>query len=157
MKNILSDIKERLIAGEYKNEEHVRVNIVIRLLNELGWNIWDPTEVNAEFIVAPNEDSTKVDLAIFANKYTPTIFIEIKSVGKCNSNITETERQLRNYNRNNTALFSIITDGRKWLFYYSQTGGEFSQKCFKTIDIMTQDLDDVEISFNFFLSKTSLY
>ncbi len=156
MKNVLNDIKTRLINGEYKNEEHVRLNIVARMLSELGWNIWDPNEVNAEFNVAPDEDNTKVDIAVFVNKYSPTIFIEVKAVGRIDSSLSDTERQLRNYNRNQTALFSIITDGRKWQFYYSQTGGEFSKKCFKTIDILAQDPEDIELSFLLFLSKEEI-
>ena len=56
----------------------------------------------------------------------------VEYVGKIDSDLLRIEQQLRDYNRNNTAQFSIITDGRKWRFYYSQTGGEFSHKCFTT-------------------------
>ena len=124
----------------YKNEEHVRLSLVMRLVQALGWNIWDPIEVNSEFVPVPTEDQTKVDLALFLTPYIPTIFIEIKAVGKLEGNINIIERQMRDYNRNNTALFSIITDGRKWRFYFSQTGGEFSQKCFKTLDILEDSI-----------------
>lgn len=66
------------------------------------------------------------------------------------------EIQLRDYNRNNTAPFSIITDGRQWRFYYSQTGGEFSQKCFKVLDLLNDDAEDMELSFYTFLSKEDI-
>lgn len=36
--------------------------------------------------------------------------------------------------RNNTAMFSIITGDVEWRFHYSQTGGEFSQMCFKVLN-----------------------
>ena len=84
------------------------------------------------------------------------MFIEVKAVGKLEGSIFQTENQLRDYNRNNTALFSIITDGRKWRFYYSQTGGEFSQKCFKILDLLEGNIDDVELSFQSFLSKSEI-
>jgi len=153
MKDTLRDIQNKLSNHIYKNEEHVRLSLVSRILNELGWNLWDPNEVNSEFPVIPQEDQSRIDLALFLIPYIPSVFIEIKAVGKLEGNIDQIERQLRDYNRNNTALFSVITDGRKWRFYYSQTGGEFSQKCFRTIDILEDNFDDIKFAFDAFLSK----
>ncbi len=156
MKDTLTDIKEKLLEGVYRNEEQVRMNLVLRILLDLDWNVWDPREVYPEFVVAPNEDKTKVDIALFAKQFSPSVFIEVKAVGGIAGKIQEIERQLRDYNRNNTALFSVITDGREWRLYYSQTGGEFSQKRFKIINIIEDDLDDVETSLITFLSKTQI-
>ena len=156
MKDSLTDIKQKIQTGVYKNEEHVRLSLVSRILLELGWNLWDPREVNTELIVSPAEDKTKVDIALFTNQNFPCVFIEIKAVGGITGRLSEIERQLRDYNRNNTALFSVITDGKEWRFYYSQTGGEFSQKCFKIIDILEDDLDGVAKSLFTFLSKSEV-
>ncbi len=157
MRETLIDIRTRLEAGEYRNEQHVRINLVLRLLQDLGWNIWDPNIVFPELLVAPNEDKTKVDFALFLSSYTPpSIFVEIKTVGELPYNLPKIERQLRDYNRNNTAEFSIITDGRLWFFYFSQTGGEFSSKQFKKIDLIKDDLDDVELSLLTFLGEKEI-
>jgi len=43
MKDTLSDIREKLIAGVYKNEEQVRLNLVARILLELRAG---PTHLN---------------------------------------------------------------------------------------------------------------
>jgi hypothetical protein len=82
--------------------------------------------------------------------------MEIKAIGKIRSDLEKTEIQLRNYNRDNTALFSIITDGQNWRLYFSQTGGKFSEKCFKTVGLLDDDLSDIEDSFNKFLSKSMI-
>ena len=157
MNEILSDIKYKLTKNYFQNEEHVRISLVLRILFELGWDIWNPKEVNSEFKAVPNEDISRVDIALFSNEYLPPlIFIEIKSVGKIVTDLFKIEQQLRDYNRNNTAQFSIITDGQKWRFYYSQTGGEFSQKCFKVIDIIQNDLSDIVNSLTLFLSKDEI-
>ena len=156
MKDSLTDIKQKIQTGVYKNEEHVRLSLVSRILLELKWNLWDPREVNTELIVSPAEDKTRVDIALFTNQNFPCVFIEIKAVGGITGRLSEIERQLRDYNRNNTALFSVITDGKEWRFYYSQTGGEFSQKCFKIIDILEDDLDEVAKSLFTFLSKSEI-
>jgi len=113
MKDVLTDILRKLSDGVYKNEEHVRLSLVSRILQELGWDLWNPNEVNSEFPVIPQEDKTRIDLALFLTPYVPSVFLEIKAFGKLEGNINQIEQQLLDYNRNNTALFSIITDGRK--------------------------------------------
>jgi hypothetical protein len=85
------------------------------------------------------------------------VFIECKAVGKVNDDLSKVEMQLRDYNRNNTALFAIITDGRTWRFYFSFAGGEFSQKLFKVLDILEDSMEDLEQHFQTFLSKKSVF
>ncbi len=156
MEETLKDIKTKLEGRFYQNEEQVRFSIVARILQQLGWDIWNPREVYPEFLVTPNEDRTKIDWALFISSSNPSVFIEVKSVGKIDATLAEVERQLRDYNRNLTAIFSIITDGQKWRFYYSRAGGEFSEKCFKVIDLLKDDLSNVESSLKTFLAKSEI-
>jgi hypothetical protein len=156
MNEILEEIRKYINSGYFKNEENIRFSLVARILQKLGWDIWNPKEVATEFPVLPNEDSTRVDIALFDNTPSPSVFIETKALGKLETELAKYEVQLRDYNRNNTALFSVITDGREWRFYYSQTGGEFSQKCFKVLDLLNDDFDDIELSFYTFLSKEDI-
>ncbi len=156
MRETISDIRNKINSGVYQNEEHVRLSLVARVLLKLGWNIWDPNEVNCEYNACSYEDSSKVDIALFSTPRKPDIFIEVKSIGKIRSDLEKTEIQLRDYNRDNTALFSIITDGQNWRFYFSQTGGKFSEKCFKCVNLLDDDLSDIEDSLNKFLSKSTI-
>ncbi len=153
---MIKEIREFIKRGYFKNEENVRFSLVSRILKELGWDIWNPKEVATEFPVLPREDATRVDIALFDNSPTPSVFIEAKALGKLETELAKYEIQLRDYNRNNTAPFSIITDGREWRFYYSQTGGEFSQKCFKVLDLLSDEFDDIELSFYTLLSKEEI-
>jgi hypothetical protein len=63
---------------------------------------------------------------------------------------------MRNYNRDNQAMFTVITDGRNWRFYLSSAGGEFSRRCFKTFDVLDDDLEEVEASLSAFLKKSEI-
>lgn len=131
MKQLIKDINRKLREKNFSNEEQVRVCIVLRILQKLGWEIWDPLEVYEEFPAVRKEDSSRVDIALFQNRYShPSVFIEIKTLGKVQTDLRKIERQMRDYNRNNTAEFSVITDGREWRFYYSQTGGGICAKMF---------------------------
>ncbi|MBU4221075.1 MAG: type I restriction enzyme HsdR N-terminal domain-containing protein [Euryarchaeota archaeon] len=156
MEETLKDIKTKLEGRFYQNEEHVRFSIVARILQQLGWDIWNPQEVIPEFYGTPNEDKTRIDMALCPNLGSPSVFIEVKSVGKIDATLADVEIQLRDYNRNLTAIFSIITDGQKWRFYYSRAGGEFSEKCFKVIDLLKDDLSNVESSLKTFLAKSEI-
>ena len=156
METTLNDIRSLFDRGAYKNEEHIRVCVVCRILQELGWNIWNPDEVSLEFAVAPDEDQTKVDVALRSTPLQPNAFIEVKAFGQLRGKLADIERQLRDYNRNNTAMFSVITDGAEWRFYYSQTGGEFSQKCFKVLNLRRESVEDVELTFLSLLKKTEI-
>ena len=73
----LNDIIEKIKNHSYINEELVRVGIVLRILNNLEWNIWDPNEISLEYKVT-NEDSTKVDVAILDSLNFPVVFIFFK-------------------------------------------------------------------------------
>jgi predicted type IV restriction endonuclease len=89
MESTLTDIRNQLDRGSFKNEEHIRVCVVIRILQELGWNIWSPDEVNLEFAVAPDEDNTKVDVAIRSGPSQLIAFIEVKALGLLRSKLSD--------------------------------------------------------------------
>jgi hypothetical protein len=78
--------------------------------------------------------------------------MELKAVGGIRD-LEAIERQLRDYNKSITAMFCVITDGQHWRFYYSQTGGEFSKKCFKRVDLLRDEMDALEQTFRTFLGK----
>ena len=151
----LEEIQRRLRENRYKNEEHVRLSLVARVLQAYGWDIWDPTEVNTEFRPVPEEDNKRVDVALFAPASKAAVFIEVKPVGGI-ANLADTERQLRDYNRNFAAPFCIITDGCQWRFYYSLTPGQFSTKCFKTLNLLNDAIDDIQGTFALFLGKNQV-
>ena len=88
----------------------------------------------------------------------PAVFCEVKAVGKLAGSIDLAERRLRDYNRNNQAEISVLTDGRLWRFYLAGAAGEFGQKCFEAFDVLSAELsiDDLEKKFRSFLSRENL-
>ena len=157
MLDTLTDIRQRLRNKDYHNEEHVRLALVARVVQQLGWDIWNPREVYAEFKATRKEDNTRVDLALFTHDFeATTIFIECKGVGGLAQDLAAVEKQLRDYNRDHTALFTLITDGRHWRFYYSFTSGEFKDKLFCKVDLLTDDLEEVAGHFDTFLLRDNI-
>ena len=160
MNDALKDIVIRLRDNQYKNEEHIRLGVVYRLLNELGWDIWNPQEVCTEFQAIRREDATRVDIALFLQPLLnrPDVFIEVKALGKLMPMLNAAEIQLRDYNRDNQAAISILTDGRHWRLYLSNASGEFSRRCFEQIDLLdsSASLGDAELTLDAFLSKQAI-
>lgn len=153
----IQDIRKKLEAGSYRSEEQVRLNLVARILQSLEWDIWNPSEVVPEYYPSRKEDTTRVDFALFhAPEGQPSVFIETKPHGGLARDLANVERQMRNYNRDNTAAISVITDGNEWRFYLSQTGGDFSQKCFRTVQLTSNDPDDVSLALSESLSRRSI-
>lgn len=156
LRETIEDIQRKLRAGAYQNEEHVRLSLVARVVQALGWDIWNPREVHSEFAATPAEDRTKVDMALFAVANLPSVFIEIKAVGKLDGNLEAVETQVRDYTRNITTPFAIITDGRLWRFYYVKGDGTFSQKLFDTLDLLEVDAIHAARTFETILSKAEI-
>lgn len=157
MHEILLDIRQRLLGKEYKNEEHVRLSLVARIVQALGWDIWNPTEVYTEFKATKKEDNTRVDMALFTHGFDATaIFIECKGVGNFAADLPAVERQLRDYNRDHTALFTVITDGRHWRFYFSFTSGEFKDKLFCRFDLQQDGLEEIAAYLETFLLRENI-
>lgn len=157
MQEILLDIRQRLRRQEYKNEEHVRLSLVARVVQGLGWDVWNPTEVYTEFKATKKEDNTRVDVALFTPGFEATaVFIECKGVGAFAADLAAVERQLRDYNRDHTALFTVITDGRHWRFYFSFTSGEFKDKLFCKFDLQEDALDEIAGYFDTFLLRDNI-
>lgn len=156
LREALEDVHRKLITSVYQKEEHVRLSLVARVAQAVGWDIWNPAEVNTEFVTTPDEDRTKVDMALFAIPTYPSVLIEIKAVGKMEGNLTVIETQVRDYNRNITAPFSVITDGKIWRFYYVKGEGTFGQKLFDKLDLSTENEFKLAQILESYLSKTEI-
>ena len=72
MHEILFNIRQRLVGEEYKNEERVRLSLVARVVQALGWDIWNPTDVFTEFKATKKADNTRVDMALFTAGFEAT-------------------------------------------------------------------------------------
>lgn len=162
MKELLSEIKHQLTGNDYQNEEQVRLSLVARICQSLGWNIWDPTEFFTEYPVKkfPIKESTTenglVDIALFISKRndrTPEVYIETKAPGKLIRNFDNFESQLQRYNYYDKSAISILTDGAIWKFYLPSAGGTFSQRLFIELNFLKDDIYFIEQVMNQVLRK----
>uniref|UniRef100_UPI00191BD0AC type I restriction endonuclease n=1 Tax=Tautonia marina TaxID=2653855 RepID=UPI00191BD0AC len=96
-------------------EEATKNALVLPLINALGYNVFDPTEVVPEFIAdVGTKKGEKVDYVIMRDG-KPAILIECKSAGsKLSINHAS---QLFRYFTTTDARFAVLTDGIEYQFY----------------------------------------
>lgn len=124
----IKDIKDWLSKGLYANEQHVRFSLVGRILNELGWDVWNPEIFNTEYTVTVPDNSDnrhgttrtyKVDIALCKKSskgMEPHILIEVKGADMSLQQATSGRNQLELYSSKFDSI-SILTDGCTWEFY----------------------------------------
>jgi hypothetical protein len=74
IREIIASIKQR----EFLNEAEVTNGIVLRILNQLGWDIYDTKKVKPQYRI----DNKVIDFALCFPDNKPIIIIEVKALGK---------------------------------------------------------------------------
>lgn len=161
LKEHIDDIRNRLKEGEYISEIDISNRIVVRLLQELGWPIFDAWTVIFEYAVAGNK---KVDLALCYPRAMPIIFIEMKTFERFleNYEVKNAKEQLSNYishfqnNSHKEVSTAILTDGQKWLFFHPAGEGDWKENPIRELDFIESDTEEVAECLNRFLNYNSI-
>ena len=120
MIELLERIGERLRSSAYVNEAAITHGIVTPILKELGWDTADPRQVIPEFANARG----RVDFALIGLGQRPSIFVEVKQVGRANDG----DRQLFEYAFHEGVPLCVLTDGREWSFYLPSGQGSYDDR-----------------------------
>ena len=76
------DIRRLLREGAFTNEHHISKQVVMRPLESLGWDVFDPKHVRSEFGI----ENRRVDYALFREPFGATWFLpsgRVRSCGVC--------------------------------------------------------------------------
>ncbi len=130
----LIEIGEKLAANRYRNETDVREAIVLPVLSDLGWDIFDTDRVRREYSVG----GRRVDYALFTNATSPSVFVEVKAPNAAKDG----DRQLFEYAFHEGAPFAILVDGREWSFYLPGEQGNYAERRVQKVDITERDASD---------------
>lgn len=164
LQETIIDIRKKLNSGAYTNEEQIRLSLVARLCQALGWDIWNPQEFCTEYSVeryhnmAQAQALGRVDIVLFLSdkpNRTPEVFIETKAPNKLKNDYSTYEKQLADYNYIYQSAISVLTDGEKWNFYLPSQGGHFNQKLFVEFNLKTSSIDYIENVLNQILLRDS--
>ncbi|QDS94280.1 hypothetical protein FF011L_30590 [Roseimaritima multifibrata] len=123
-------------------EEATKNAVIMPIINALGYNVFDPTEVIPEFTADVGmKKGEKVDYAIVIDG-DPTILIECKGI---NTKLDfKHASQLYRYFGVTTARFAVLTNGKHFWFYTDlDSPNKMDTKAFFQFDLNDFDARDV--------------
>ncbi|HDD53148.1 MAG TPA: hypothetical protein ENF32_03675 [Thermosulfidibacter takaii] len=143
---VLKVLRNRLSTlGARLDEASTKQTIVLPVLQSLGWGIFDPEEVCPEFSVG----NRKVDYCLKLNGQSE-VFIEVKRVTE---DLDDHQEQLLEYAFRQGIALASLTNGVTWHFYLPMKKGSWTERKFYTIDLLTQEPEEVADRFRKILSK----
>lgn len=120
MEAFIEQVCARLKANAFLNEAAVSFGVVVPLLRKLGWDETDPDQLIPEF----SSGRGRVDFALCGMARRPSIFIEVKGVGRS----LDGDRQLFEYAFHEGVPVCLLTDGREWSFYVPSGQGSYDDR-----------------------------
>jgi predicted type IV restriction endonuclease len=144
----LEDIVARLRQGRFPNEQAVSQGIVLRLLQELGWNTWDTALVWPEFQTGEG----RADFALCHPPSKPAAFIEVKQPGKADDAV----RQALEYAFHTGVPFVVLTDGKTWSFYLPAEQGTYEDRRVHKLDLFERPPHEAAQMLQQYLGSTEI-
>lgn len=130
------------------DEAATKQTVVLRLLDLLGWDIYERDEVYPEYPV----DSQAVDYSLIHDSRN-RVFIEAKRVSEPPE---KHEAQLLEYSFKEGVGLACLTNGITWSFYLPLRKGHWSERKFYTVDLVDQESKEIAQRFMDFLSKKNV-
>jgi len=140
----INQIQENLRRGTFQNEAAVSQGIVLKVLNALGWDTYDTQIVAPEYAVG----GRRVDYALCYPSTRPSVFIEVKQVGKSDG----ADKQLFEYAFHEGVPLAVLTDGQEWNFYLPSGQGAYSERRFYFLDLLERDTKEICFRLDRYLS-----
>jgi len=144
----LPDITARLRQGKFSNEQAISQGIVLRLLQELGWDTWDTTVVWPEYQTGEG----RVDFALCHPPSKPAIFIEVKQPGKAEDGI----RHALEYAFHTGVPFIVLTDGKTWSFYLPAEQGSYEERRVYKLDLFERSPGESTETLSLYLARARI-
>ena len=130
----LADISQKLREGRFPNEQSISQGVVLRVLSELSWEVYDTTIVWPEFATGEG----RVDFALCDPPSKPKCFVEVKQQGKIEDGV----RQALEYAFHSGVPFVVLTDGQTWSFYLPAEQGSYEDRRVFKLDLFERTSDE---------------
>ena len=146
LETTLADIIVRLRQGRFANEQAISQGIVLRVLQELGWDTWDTAVVWPEFKTGEG----RPDFALCHPPSKPAVFIEVKQPGKAEDAV----RQALEYAFHTGVPFVAHTDGKTWSFYLPAEQGSYEDRRVYKLDLFERPAAEASEPLHRYLARS---
>jgi len=134
LEELIQRIKRNLQEGRFPNEAAVSQGIVLPILQELGWPVFDPQCVAPEYAL----EGRRVDFALCDGSGRPRVFLEVKGVGKAGGG----DRQLFEYAFHRGVPLAVLSHGQEWSFYLPAEEGHYEERRVYKLDLLEREAKD---------------
>ena len=134
----IEDTAKRIKEGRFESEAQVSRGVIQRLLQALGWPVFDTQVVIPEFSVGGGR---RVDYALCHPKKEAVVLVEVKKPGAVNP---RAEEQLFGYCVQVGVPIAVLTDGQTWHFFLPAGQGSFEERCFARVNLTSDDSSKAE-------------
>lgn len=133
------------------NEETAKVQILVPILRDLGWDPFGP-EVRWEYSVGETKSGGRVDIALTADGRTRAL-IEAKAPG---ANLDNHVKQVLGYAFEDGVDICVLSDGLQWRLYLPREKGPPRERVFADLSIDKDPVDRLDDDLNTFLGREQL-
>ena len=131
----IESIAKGIADGRFGSEAEISAGVVKRVLNDLGWPVFDTRVVAPEFKIG----TRKADYALCQPPGKAAVLVEVKDVGKADG---KGQKQLFEYCFFQGVPIAVLTDGRTWSFFFPAGHGNLEERLFAKIDLLDDDHHD---------------
>ena len=135
LETTLTDISQKLRDNRFPNEQSISQGVVLRILNDLDWEVYDTNIVWPEFATG---DGRRVDFALCDPPSKPKCFVEVKQQGKAEDGV----KQALEYAFHSGVPFVVLTDGQTWSFYLPAEQGSYEERRVFKLDLFERTDDE---------------
>ena len=146
LERTIKEIRAGFANDAYSSEQAVSQGVVLRLLNVLGWPVYDTQTVIPEYGV----EGTRVDFALCHPQSKPVAFIEVKKNLE-QSQRDAAEKQLFQYAFHQGVQFAVLADGREWNFFLPSGHGNYGDRRVYKLDVVERDVAECSLRLNRYL------
>lgn len=122
-------------------EQNTKIMLIEPVIAALGWDLYDPEEVNREY--RRRSADNPVDYALLLLR-TPRLFVEAKGIGE-NLDDPKWTNQTISYAAVAGVEWVALTDGARWRIYNAHAPVPAEEKLFRAVDIAADTGDAVEV------------
>lgn len=144
----INETKKNIEELKNYNESETKQAFILRILEFLGWNIYNVNEVKPELGLG----NIKVDYSLII-KSKNKVFIEVK---KPTEELENHQDQLLQYSFKTGVALAVLTNGISWWFYLPLRGGDWTERKFFVIDFDRQTPEHIAGKFESLLSKENV-
>ena len=149
----LQDVLERLRSyPDGGLEETAKIQVVLPILREVGWDDTDFNQVVFEHPVA-TRGGGRVDIALRAPRGNNVALVEVKAPGK---QLDEFVAQVLEYAFHDGVDMCALTTGLIWWLYLPREKGQPAERRFAVLDLQRDPIAELDDGFETYLHRDAL-